>query len=321
VDTILRRLFWEEKLLRFVPRRADGPRFACSCSRARVGNMLRSLGEARCRAFWTSAAPSTWAANTVASNTTSTPWMPCSCSRARPAAGLVVRAIRAGRGVRQRGRAQRRQYALAFPFKEPLPCAKHHCPGARRAGAAVAADLRVGLNPAYEPFESKTPTGEIVGFDVDIANALCEQIKRKCVFVESEWDSIIPGLQAKKFDVIVSSMSITPERARVVDFTKRYYKTPSAIVVKKSVKYDGPASLKGMKIGVLKASTQEKWALGEFEPAGVTVVPYQSQNQVYLDIQAGRIDGTVADKVGSTAASCASPRARTSAMSVPTSTT
>ena len=144
------------------------------------------------------------------------------------------------------------------------------------AGAAVAADLRVGLNPAYEPFESKTPTGEIVGFDVDIANALCEQIKRKCVFVESEWDSIIPGLQAKKFDVIVSSMSITPERARVVDFTKRYYKTPSAIVVKKSVKYDGPASLKGMKIGVLKASTQEKWALGELKPAGVTVVPGQA---------------------------------------------
>ncbi|WP_367067821.1 transporter substrate-binding domain-containing protein [Oryzisolibacter sp. LB2S] len=165
------------------------------------------------------------------------------------------------------------------------------------AGSAVAADLRVGLNPAYEPFESKTATGEIVGFDVDIANALCEQIKRKCVFVESEWDSIIAGLQAKKFDVVISSMSITPERARVVDFTKRYYKTPSAIVVKKSVKYDGPASLKGMKIGVLKASTQEKWALGELKPAGVNVVPYQSQNQVYLDIQAGRIDGTVADKV------------------------
>lgn len=165
------------------------------------------------------------------------------------------------------------------------------------AGSAVAADLRVGLNPAYEPFESKTATGEIVGFDVDIANALCEHIKRKCVFVESEWDSIIAGLQAKKFDVVISSMSITPERARVVDFTKRYYKTPSAIVVKKSVKYDGPASLKGMKIGVLKASTQEKWALGELKPVGVNVVPYQSQNQVYLDIQAGRIDGTVADKV------------------------
>lgn len=165
------------------------------------------------------------------------------------------------------------------------------------AGTAFAADLRVGLNPAYEPFEYKNAQGEVVGFDVDLAKALCAQIQRKCVFVESEWDSIIPALQAKKFDVIMSSMSITPERARVVDFTQRYYKTPSAIVVKKSVKYDGPASLKGMKIGVLKASTQEKWALGELKPAGVNVVPYQSQNQVYLDLQAGRLDGTVADKV------------------------
>ncbi|GAB2469363.1 MAG: lysine/arginine/ornithine ABC transporter substrate-binding protein [Comamonas sp.] len=165
------------------------------------------------------------------------------------------------------------------------------------AGSALAADLRVGTNPAYEPFEYKTPSGEIVGFDIDIANALCEQLKRKCVFVESEFDSVIPGLQAKKFDVIISSISITPERQRVVDFTKRYYKTPSAIVVKKTVKYDNPASLKGMKIGVLKGSTQEKWALGELKPAGVNVVAYQSQDQVYLDLQAGRLDGTVADKV------------------------
>ena len=165
------------------------------------------------------------------------------------------------------------------------------------ATTSMAADLRVGTNAAYEPFEYKTASGEIVGFDIDIANALCEQLKRKCVFVESEFDSVIPGLQARKFDVIISSISITPERQRVVDFTKRYYKTPSAIVVKKTVKYDGPASLKGMKIGVLKGSTQEKWAMGELKTAGVNVVSYQSQNQVYLDLHAGRLDGTVADKV------------------------
>ena len=165
------------------------------------------------------------------------------------------------------------------------------------ATTSMATDLRVGTNAAYEPFEYKTASGEIVGFDIDIANALCEQLKRKCVFVESEFDSVIPGLQARKFDVIISSISITPERQRVVDFTKRYYKTPSAIVVKKTVKYDGPASLKGMKIGVLKGSTQEKWAMGELKTAGVNVVSYQSQNQVYLDLHAGRLDGTVADKV------------------------
>ena len=165
------------------------------------------------------------------------------------------------------------------------------------ATVAQAADLKVAIDPTYEPFTYKTPDGKPTGFDVDVANAICAELKRNCVFVEQVWDSMIPGLQARKYDVIVSSLSITEERKRVIDFSDRYYKTPSAIVVKKGTKYDGPASLKGMKIGVLKGSTQEKWALGELKPAGVNVVPYQSQNQVYLDIKAGRLDGTVADKV------------------------
>ncbi len=165
------------------------------------------------------------------------------------------------------------------------------------AAPAFAADLKVAVDPTYEPFTYKTPQGELTGFDVDIAKAVCEQIKRKCVFVEQVWDSMIPGLQAKKYDAIVSSMSMTDERRRVVDFSDRYYKTPSAIVVKKDVPYTGPASLKGKKIGVLKGSTQEKWANGELKPAGVTVVPYEAQDQVYLDINSGRLDGTVADKV------------------------
>ena len=165
------------------------------------------------------------------------------------------------------------------------------------ATAAQAADLKVAIDPTYEPFTYKTPDGKPTGFDVDIANAVCAEIKRKCVFVEQVWDSMIPGLQARKYDVIVSSLSITEERKRVIDFSDRYYKTPSAIVVKKGTPYTGPASLKGKRIGVLKGSTQEKWAMGELKPAGVTVVPYEAQDQVYLDINAGRLDGTVADKV------------------------
>lgn len=165
------------------------------------------------------------------------------------------------------------------------------------AAPAFAADLKVAVDPTYEPFTYKTPQGEVTGFDVDIAKAVCEQIKRKCVFVEQVWDSMIPGLQAKKYDVIVSSMSMTDERRRVVDFSDRYYKTPSAVVLKKSVAYTGPASTKGLKIGVLKGSTQEKWAMGELKPAGATIVPYEAQDQVYLDVKSGRLDGTVADKV------------------------
>ena len=169
--------------------------------------------------------------------------------------------------------------------------------GSTLALTAQAADLKVAIDPTYEPFTYKTADGKPTGFDVDIANAICAEIKRNCVFVEQVWDSMIPGLQARKYDVVVSSLSITEERKRVIDFSDRYYKTPSAIVVKKGTVYANPASLKGKRIGVLKGSTQEKWAMGELKPAGVTVVSYEAQDQVYLDIKAGRLDGTVADKV------------------------
>ncbi|SFZ71998.1 ABC transporter substrate-binding protein [Chitinimonas taiwanensis] len=159
-------------------------------------------------------------------------------------------------------------------------------------------EIRVGIDATYKPFTYKTPDGKPTGFDVDIANALCAELKAKCVFVEQAWDGMIPGLNAKKYDAIVSSMSITEERKRAVDFTGKYYNTPSRIVVKlggaiKNV----PADLKGKKIGVLKGSTQEKYAKGELEGAGAVVVPYEAQDQVYLDIKSGRLDGTVADSV------------------------
>lgn len=158
-------------------------------------------------------------------------------------------------------------------------------------------DLKVAIDPTYEPFTFKTADGKPTGFDVDIATALCEQIKRKCVFVEQVWDSMIPGLQAKKYDVIISSMSVTDDRLKVIDFSDKYYNTPSRVVIKKSVKFDGPASLKGKKIGVLKGSTQEKYALGELKTAGAEIVSYEAQDQVYLDIKSGRLEGTVADFV------------------------
>ena len=155
----------------------------------------------------------------------------------------------------------------------------------------------MAIDPTYEPFTFKTADGQPTGFDVDIAEAICTEIKHKCVYVEQVWDSMIPGLQAKKYDVIVSSMSITDERKQVVDFSDKYYNTPSRIVVKADTPFTDLSSLKGKKIGVIKGSTQEKYAMGELRPAGVNVVPYEAQDQVYLDIRSGRLDGTVADSV------------------------
>ena len=180
----------------------------------------------------------------------------------------------------------------------PAPPAAPAAPAAAPAPApAEMPELKVAIDPTYEPFTFKTADGKPTGFDVDIAEALCAEMKRKCVYVEQVWDSMIPGLQAKKYDVIISSMSITDERKQAVDFSDKYYATPSRIVVKEGTAYTDPASLKGKNIGVLKGSTQEKYAMGELKPAGVNVVPYEAQDQVYLDIKSGRLDGTVADQV------------------------
>jgi arginine/ornithine transport system substrate-binding protein len=174
------------------------------------------------------------------------------------------------------------------------PAAPASAPAAA-APAPEAAVLKVAIDPTYEPFTFKSADGKPTGFDVDVANALCDQIKRKCEFVEQVWDSMIPGLNAKKYDVIISSMSATDERKLEIDFSDKYYQTPSRIVLKKGTKFTDLASLKGKKIGVLKGSTQEKYAVDNLKPVGVVVNSYEAQDQVYLDIKSGRLDGTVAD--------------------------
>jgi arginine/ornithine transport system substrate-binding protein len=176
---------------------------------------------------------------------------------------------------------------------------KEEAPAAAPVAAAPAApaELKVAIDATYEPFTYKTPDGKPTGFDVDIAEAICAEIKRQCVYVEQVWDGMIPGLLAQKYDVIISSMSITEERLQQVDFSDKYYNTPSRIVVKADTAFTDAASLKGKKLGVLKGSTQEKYAMGELSPAGVSVVPYEAQDQVYLDVKSGRLDGTVADSV------------------------
>ncbi|MBA4264960.1 MAG: ABC transporter substrate-binding protein, partial [Comamonadaceae bacterium] len=118
---------------------------------------------------------------------------------------------------------------LAGCGKTEAPVAAPQEPVAAPAAAPAPValpELKVAIDPTYEPFTFKTSDGKPTGFDVDIAEALCAEIKRQCVYVEQVWDSMIPGLQAKKYDVIISSMSITEERQKVVDFTDKYYNTP-----------------------------------------------------------------------------------------------
>src|SRR5215510_3181674 len=120
-------------------------------------------------------------------------------------------------------------------------------------GSANAQDkvLKIGTEGAYPPFNNLTSDGKLVGFDIDIANALCDEMKVKCTFVAQDWDGIIPALQAGKFDAIVASMSITEERKKKVAFTNKYYDTPASFIAAKDTKITdfSPAGLKGKVIG------------------------------------------------------------------------
>lgn len=156
--------------------------------------------------------------------------------------------------------------------------------------------LKIGIEAAYPPFASKAPDGSIVGFDYDIGNALCAEMKVKCTWVEQEFDGLIPALKVRKIDAILSSMSITEDRKKSVDFTDRYYSTQARLVMKDGTTVsDSLAELKGKKIGVQRGSIHDRFAKEKLEPLGAEIKSYGSQNEIYLDIQAGRLDGTVAD--------------------------
>ncbi|BAP40874.1 ABC transporter substrate-binding protein [Pseudomonas sp. 21LCFQ02] len=156
--------------------------------------------------------------------------------------------------------------------------------------------LKIGIEAAYPPFASKAADGNIVGFDYDIGNALCEEMKVKCTWVEQEFDGLIPALKVRKIDAILSSMSITDDRKKSVDFTGKYYNSPARLVMKDGTAVsDSLEELKGKRIGVQRGSIHERFAREVLAPKGVAVTPYSSQNEIYLDIGAGRLDGTVAD--------------------------
>lgn len=162
---------------------------------------------------------------------------------------------------------------------------------------AVAADvLKVGTEGAYPPFNLIDASGKVVGFDIDIANALCAEMKVECEIVTSDWDGIIPALNAKKFDMIVASMSITDERKQAVDFTNPYYTNKLQFIAPKSsdLKTD-KASLKGKVIGAQRATIAGTWLednLGDV----VEIKLYDTQENAYLDLNSGRVDGVLADK-------------------------
>jgi lysine-arginine-ornithine-binding protein len=160
--------------------------------------------------------------------------------------------------------------------------------------------LKVATEGANPPFNSVDASGALVGFDVDIANALCAKMLLTCEIVKQNWDGMIAGLQENKYDAIIASMAITEERRRKIGFSDRYYDTPTVVVAKADAKItlgpDGnpdPASLKGLKIGVRRATVYERFARSQFPTAEIAV--YDTGDIANLDLTAGRIDVRIDD--------------------------
>lgn len=168
--------------------------------------------------------------------------------------------------------------------------------GCAFSSQAAIEQIRFAVDPTYPPFESKTPQGELVGFDIDLGNAMCAQIKAKCVWVESQFDSMIPALKARKFDAILSDMGITAERQKQIDFTVPLYDTHTQLVARKgSGILPTPEALKGKNVGVEQGTVQERYARAKWQPHGVNVVAYGDHAQVESDLVAGRLDAAYTD--------------------------
>lgn len=158
--------------------------------------------------------------------------------------------------------------------------------------------IRFGVDASYPPFESKAADGKLTGFDIVLGNEICARLKAKCVWVENDFDGMIPALKAKKFDGVLSSMSMTPQRAEQVAFSSKLFNTPTRLVAKKgSGLLPTSDSLKGKSVGVEQGTIQETYAKTYWEPKGAKVVPYQNQDQVYADLLSGRLDAALQDAV------------------------
>ncbi|MGR2660704.1 MULTISPECIES: transporter substrate-binding domain-containing protein [Chromobacterium] len=159
------------------------------------------------------------------------------------------------------------------------------------AAAAAANPLRIGIAAEpYPPFTIKQSNGQWSGFEVELVRKLCQRLKQNCQITEVSWDGIIPALNSKKIDVIFNSMSITPEREKVIAFSLPYYYTASEFVGPKGQKTVlSPAGLKGKTLGVQSATTNANF-LKKYYGAGSAIRYYNTQDELNADLVAGRVD-------------------------------
>lgn len=157
--------------------------------------------------------------------------------------------------------------------------------------------LTIATEGAYPPFNFVQPDGTLSGFDVDIAWALCEEMKAECTLIAQEWDGAIPSLQSGKYDALIASMSITDERKKQVDFSGKYYNTPPGIVVPKDSDIKGitKEDLAGKTIGAQVGTTHANYSEQTFTDSEIRIYP--TAEEYRMDMINGRLDAVNDDSV------------------------
>lgn len=153
--------------------------------------------------------------------------------------------------------------------------------------------LHFGTSATYEPYEFVDATNQIVGFDIDIANAVCKEMQAKCTFTNQSFDSLIPGLRFKKFDAVIAGMDMTPKREQQVSFSQPYYEGLSAVVVTRKGAYHSFADLKGKKIGLENGTTHQRYLQDKHKE--IVSAAYDSYLNAFTDLKSNRLEGVFGD--------------------------
>lgn len=164
--------------------------------------------------------------------------------------------------------------------------------GLASSHAAAQDEIKFAMEATYAPFEYVDENNQIQGFDVDLANALCEEIDAKCSFHNQPFDSLIPALKFRRYDAAISGIDITEQRLQQVNFTDAYYENSAAFVAIEG-NVASQAALDGKRVGVQNGSTHQSYLTEQMD--GVTAVPYASYQDAFIDMQNGRIDSVFGD--------------------------
>ncbi|MGH1355604.1 MAG: transporter substrate-binding domain-containing protein [Thalassovita sp.] len=164
---------------------------------------------------------------------------------------------------------------------------------------ALADSYKVGVSAEpYPPFYTPDADGNWSGWEIDFMTALCAKIEAECIVTPIAWEGIIPALNSEKIDMIIGSMSITPARAEKINFSDKYYDTPTALLTAKGTSFENsPEGLKGAIVGVQSGSIQQVYAEKYFTETADSIRVYQTLDEELQDLGAGRIDAVIADSL------------------------